>query len=398
MPSQFLVRLWQQLNPFSRLRHAEAQTPNGLYSEEVFHLAVQRERARTDRTGLAFSLVVFNVGAEQGENSLLATLSQVLKQRMRATDEVGWLESGRLGVLLYNTSGEGGYQFAQQVGELVAPHAPPKYTVYIYPSDKGLHQLAIKEAQQKRAASANGDNHSESVDDAAPQQGTSPGMAFQGLESFFKQPTPWWKRSMDVFGSGLGLLLLSPVILPVGLYIKLVSPGPMFFKQKRIGYLGEEFVMWKLRTMHVNVDTSKHQKYLAELIKSGDSNNKPMIKLDDAPQLIPHANLIRKSCIDELPQLINVFLGEMSMIGPRPPIPYEVAEYAIWHRGRFDALPGMTGLWQVSGKNRLTFNQMVRLDIEYARRQSFWLDMVILLRTPMAIVMQVRDTLVKPKK
>ena len=118
-----------------------------------------------------------------------------------------------------------------------------------------------------------------------------------------------------------------------------------------------------------------------------------MTKLDDTLEIIPFGRVMRLTCLDELPQLINVLRGEMSLVGPRPPIPYEVKEYVQWHNGRIDAVPGMTGLWQVCGKNHLTFNEMVRLDIEYCRRRSLWLDMKILLRTPLTVVSQIKDGL-----
>ena len=117
-----------------------------------------------------------------------------------------------------------------------------------------------------------------------------------------------------------------------------------------------------------------------------------MLKLDDKnSQIIPFGKFLRKTCLDELPQLINVLRGEMSLVGPRPPIPYEAVEYSMWHNGRFDAVPGMTGLWQVNGKNRLTFKEMIRLDIRYARQLSLWLDLKILLKTPFAIITQIKD-------
>jgi lipopolysaccharide/colanic/teichoic acid biosynthesis glycosyltransferase len=117
-----------------------------------------------------------------------------------------------------------------------------------------------------------------------------------------------------------------------------------------------------------------------------------MTKLDDHPHIIPFGKILRKLCIDELPQLIHVLCGKMSMVGPRPPIPYEVDEYLHWHTARFDAIPGITGLWQVSGKNRLTFDQMIRLDIQYSRQLSIWLDIKIILMTPLAIMSQVKDS------
>jgi len=154
--------------------------------------------------------------------------------------------------------------------------------------------------------------------------------------------------------------------------------------------------MWKFRTMKVNTDATTHRQYLAKLINSAAHNDensaKPMTKLENDPQIIPFGKILRQTYLDELPQLINVLRGEMSLIGPRPPLPYEVTEYLPWHKGRLDAVPGMTGLWQVSGKNKLTFNEMVYLDIQYWRKKSLWLDIKILLMTPVAILVQVKDS------
>ena len=211
------------------------------------------------------------------------------------------------------------------------------------------------------------------------------------IEPFFVRRIPIWKRALDIFGSLLGLIILSPIFLGIAVLIKIVSPGPVFFKQIRIGYRAQEFNFWKFRTMKANVDTSCHQKHLCELINDDDEGceetEKPMTKLDhDNPNIIPFGHFLRSSCLDELPQLINVLQGDMSLVGPRPPIPYEVEEYLIWHKGRFDGLPGMTGLWQVSGKNRLTFKEMIRLDIQYERQMSLATDLKILLMTPFAIL------------
>ena len=146
--------------------------------------------------------------------------------------------------------------------------------------------------------------------------------------------------------------------------------------------------------MKVNSNTSIHQQYYCNLIKGNDNHCSAMAKLDDNnPQIIPFGKLLRKTYLDELPQLINVLRGEMSLVGPRPPIPYEVAEYIKWHNGRFDAIPGMTGLWQVSGKNKLAFQEMVRLDISYSRNLSFLFDLKILLLTPFAILSELIEVL-----
>jgi lipopolysaccharide/colanic/teichoic acid biosynthesis glycosyltransferase len=202
---------------------------------------------------------------------------------------------------------------------------------------------------------------------------------------------------MDIVVAAGGLILLSPFIFLVSVIIKSVSRGPVFFKQNRVGYMGKPFTMWKFRTMKVNCDSSNHKEYITKLINGSAENGaafgKPMTKLDDDPRIIPFGKILRKTCLDELPQLINVLRGQMSLVGPRPAIDYEVQVYSAWHYRRLDTVPGVTGLWQVNGKNRLTFNQMVRLDIKYLRERSFCLDVSILLKTPSAVLSQVRDSL-----
>lgn len=207
-------------------------------------------------------------------------------------------------------------------------------------------------------------------------------------DCFYVRRIPVWKRGLDIVGAVLGLVLLSPLFGLTALYIRMVSPGPVIFKQTRIGFGGKPFEFIKFRTMTLNADTSGHQQYLAELIHGGGQagGDQPMVKLEADSRIIPLGGFLRKSYMDELPQLVNVLKGEMSLVGPRPPIPYEVAEYLKWHNGRFDCMPGMTGLWQISGKNSLSFKQMVRLDIKYARSMSLFLDIKILLMTPVAIL------------
>lgn len=204
---------------------------------------------------------------------------------------------------------------------------------------------------------------------------------------------------MDIAGAVTGLIILSPLMLLIIAIIKTVSPGPALFKQLRVGYMGKPFILWKFRTLKINADVSVHQKHLADLINvpAGTNKNsaKPMVKIDDQLPLIPFGRILRQTSLDEVPQLINVLRGEMTLVGPRPSIPYEVKEYQPWHHGRVDVVPGMTGLWQVSGKNRLTFNEMASLDIQYWRKKSLWLDMKILLMTPGVIFSQIGGCLRK---
>ena len=206
---------------------------------------------------------------------------------------------------------------------------------------------------------------------------------------------PGWKRGLDVVVASLALLLLAPVFILLILHIKAVSPGPAFFRQERVGLRGRRFACLKFRSMQHCADTSGHERYLEELQRT----DKPMAKLDarDDARLIRLGRLIRASALDELPQLLNVLNGDMSLVGPRPAIPYEYEGYAPWQRLRFCAVPGMTGLWQVSGKNRTTFSEMIRLDTRYALTKRPVLDLWILLSTPRVLVEQVVE-LVRTKK
>ena len=181
----------------------------------------------------------------------------------------------------------------------------------------------------------------------------------------------------------------------IGLLIRIVSAGPILFKQERIGYLGERFLCYKFRTMFVDSDTNVHRGHLNQLMNS----DAPMMKMDSHGDLriIPFGRLLRASGLDELPQLINVLCGEMSLVGPRPCVSYEYEKYLSWQRERFNTTPGLTGLWQVSGKNRTTFNEMIQLDIKYARSKTIWLDLKIIFMTVPALMIQMWETRVQRK-
>lgn len=203
-----------------------------------------------------------------------------------------------------------------------------------------------------------------------------------------------WKRALDLFLILLFLPLLVPLMLLLSLWIRIAGGKPIFFKQERVGYLGRRFICFKFRTMRAGVDTTAHQAYTKQLM----TNNKPMVKLDTGdPRLIPFALPLRSTGLDELPQLFNVLRGEMSLVGPRPCLPSEYEHYLPWQRERFNTAPGLTGLWQVNGKNKTTFVEMVRFDIEYTRKRSLWLDLRIVLKTVPALMIQAFETHRKKK-
>lgn len=218
------------------------------------------------------------------------------------------------------------------------------------------------------------------------------------IERIMVHKIPSWKRFLDIGGSLFGIALLSPLFLIHYIIMKVVSPGAIFFKQERVGELGKVFNIYKFRTMKVNCDVSDHREYVKDLITDDDDDEKPMIKQEDNANIIPGTKILRKSAFDELPQLINVLIGDMSLVGPRPCIPYEAEEYLRWHTKRFLIKPGMTGLWQVSGKNNLTFKQMIRFDIQYQKKLSLMFDLKLLFLTLPTLVIQILENKLPNKK
>jgi lipopolysaccharide/colanic/teichoic acid biosynthesis glycosyltransferase len=361
----------KKLKKYSRRRTGAS----ALYSEDAFHRLIQSERARADRGHGIFSLVVFDLSPE-------LTLSagkrfvRVLRERIRITDSAGWLKGLSIGVVLADASYEGGMVFARDILAAVAEiQPPPEHHVYTYPT-----------------ASAELDNSPKIAGQAVGTDAT-------GMEKIFNEMTAsrasWAHRVFEAAAAVLILLVLSPLMLLIALAIKLNSPGPVLFSQWRIGYKGIPFRCYKFRTMHVNADTEVHENHFKTLIVT----DCPMRKLDgDDPRIFRLGCLLRSSSLDELPQLFNIVRGEMSFIGPRPAIPGEYRAYLPWHRHRIDTLPGLTGLWQVSGKNKTTFAEMMRFDMHYARCRSNWMDLRIVLKTFPVILHEFKDHYVRKIK
>ena len=368
-----ILHFSKKLFPLGKARNGELW--ENINSTEKFAAILEREIARADRNGQGFSLVSFEMDNSDLNSELYRKFQHILSERLREADVFGWLDSRHIGALLDNTPLPGAWNFVRSLEEKITPpDSLPRFTVNSYPADWRGDDKENKVSQKNSAEEM-----------ASEKRGTVPESDFRPVVTC---RMPLWKRSLDIVGAAIGLLILSPLFLLISVFIKIVSPGPVFLKQERIGYGGKPFVLLKFRTMKVDVDTTAHQQLLSDLINGGaHGKENPMIKLDDkSPQIIPYGKFLRKTYADELPQLINVLRGEMSLIGPRPPIPYEVAEYRRWYKGRFNVVPGMTGLWQVSGKNRLTFREMVCLDIRYRQKQSIWLDIKILLKTPLVIM------------
>jgi len=210
--------------------------------------------------------------------------------------------------------------------------------------------------------------------------------AMGSSQLFVKEKALLLKRAPDLLLASLMLIVFSPLLFLIMLAIKIGSPGPVLHAQIRLGKGGKPFRFYKFRSMYVNTDDTGHRSYVKKLITADnpykvDENGKPLFKICDDGRVTRVGSLIRKYSLDEFPQLFNVLRGEMSLVGPRPPLPYEYEDYSDWHRKRLDGIPGITGLWQVSGKNTIPFEEMVELDIHYLKNWSLWLDINIILRT-----------------
>jgi len=197
---------------------------------------------------------------------------------------------------------------------------------------------------------------------------------------------PRVKRGLDVAVAGTALVVFVPVLLLVAVLVRLGSPGPALFRQTRIGLDSRPFQMLKFRTMLVDADDASHREYVARMLRGEATPQRGLYKLDADPRVTRVGAILRRTSLDELPQLINVLRGDMSLVGPRPALPYEVRKFPVWAAPRFAVRPGLTGLWQVSGRNRLAMTEGLLLDVEYVERQTLWLDLGILLRTAPAVL------------
>jgi lipopolysaccharide/colanic/teichoic acid biosynthesis glycosyltransferase len=324
---------------------------------------------------------------------------------------VGWFDEKKIGTILPATPAEGAWKFVDDISRRVTTvpnHLDCK--VYTYPTrglpdeyeyPKQLHfsgffheldKAMCQDFSMDKSLTTSG-----SVACAAliiPSALEVSKRIFQGLEILLVRRLPVWKRGLDIIGAGLALIVFSPVMLAAAVAIKLTSQGPVIFKQERTGLSGKKFTFLKFRSMYVNNDPVTHEKYVEKFITGGKTGivdkglaeNDGVYKIKDDPRVTPVGKFLRKSSLDELPQFINVLKGEMSLVGPRPPIPYEFEKYDTWHKRRvFSIKPGITGLWQVKGRSSTTFDEMVRLDLKYIREWSLRLDLKILIRTPWAV-------------
>ncbi len=349
-------------------------------TEEVFRRMISLERKRSERTQRPFVLLLMDTGrtlpTEKNGRILLDILS-ALQTATRETDVMGW----------YAMNAAVGVMFT----EITLQNNLILSTLLARISDVLRGRLTNEQFSQIKFSFH---LFPEEWDPDNPERQSNPTLypdlnKRDGTNRFGRTI----KRGMDILGSLLLLVLLSPVFFIVAAAIKLTSKGPILFRQSRIGEHGTPFTFLKFRSMHIDNDSSQHEEYVRQLI-AGQAAKHPangtgegVFKLTNDSRITAVGSFLRRTSLDELPQFINVLRGEMSLVGPRPPIAYEVEAYAIWHRRRLlEAKPGITGLWQVHGRSRVGFDDMVRLDLRYARHCSPWLDLKILLQTPKAVI------------
>jgi len=368
-------------NPANRLIDSVSVGKREILNEDTFNRMITIERKRTERTKQPFLLMLLEGGRHNGSPKNDGPLDGVLSALLpciRETDVIGWYKNRTI------------------VGVM--------YTGLVVNSKNAVLSMILGKVSAVLGDKLTSDQFSQvSIsfhffpDDWDEQSSGRPSNPALYPDLFSsskdKRPVVLIKRAMDIFGSTLLLGVCSPAFLIIALAIKVSSKGPVFFRQQRVGQYGQHFTFLKFRSMQVNNDHSVHKEFVTKFIASqadkqpSNGSGEGVFKLTNDKRVTRIGKLLRRTSLDELPQFLNVLKGEMSLVGPRPPIPYELAAYQTWHRRRvLEVKPGITGLWQVMGRSRVNFDEMVRLDLRYATTWSPSLDFTILIRTPMAVI------------
>jgi len=326
-----------------RIPRAVLPASEYLLTEARFRLLLAKERQRSDRSGSPFSVLAMELSSFAPE--LVHRVNARMQQRLRISDEAGWLDGERLGIFLPDTPAAGAWKVAADLAELLdEDDCLLRFAVYVYPTGP-------QDMQPPPPAE----------DEQVPETSNRPVL---GVEQLFTCATPAWKRVMDIAGGLLGITVSAPFLVAAAVAIKLTSPGPVWFAQKRRGRGNTVFTMYKLRTMRDGADAEK------AALRDQSEQDGPAFKLRDDPRMTPVGRVLRKLSIDEFPQFWNVLWGDMSLVGPRP-LPVEEADACLgWQRRRLEVLPGLTCIWQVHGRSRVLFDDWMRMDLRYVGRST----------------------------
>ena len=369
-------------NPTDPLLEGVAAVERIPLEEEIFRRMIAIERKRTERSKAPFLLMLLEIVSEDGAKQNQKTLDRIaaaLLASSRDTDLVGW----------YKNKAIVGAMFTG----LVVHDKRTVLDTFLTKVTGSLREELT--AHQFNQVSISFHLFPDDWDHDKPGRPSNAAL-YPDLTSHDKgrRSLLLIKRTIDVLGSASLLILFAPVFLAIALAVKASSKGPIFFRQQRVGRYGKTFTFLKFRSMYADNDASVHQEFVTRMIASGlgPSSQKPaanqgVFKLTNDRRVTNIGKFLRRTSLDELPQFVNVLRGDMSLVGPRPPIPYELAAYQTWHRRRLLGVkPGITGLWQVVGRSRVQFDEMVRLDLRYASTWTPWLDIKILVRTPLAVI------------
>jgi lipopolysaccharide/colanic/teichoic acid biosynthesis glycosyltransferase len=355
------------------LAAAPAQVHGRMISEREFVQMIRLERRRSERSGKPFVLILID-GCDflQGTGDReVRVMAAAISGCTRETDVIGWYEQGVTVGLLFTEIGQADHATVTAIIQKTSA----ALQAALSPEEFGRLTIAFRVFPHREVKESDEDSHA----------ALYPDLSTPHISRRFGRIL---KRTMDILGSLLALSLLLPILIVIAVLVKLTSEGPVLFCQKRLGQYGRLFSFPKFRSMYVDNDPRIHQEYVAKLITGEDVKQaNGTYKLMDDPRVTRVGRFLRKTSLDELPQFVSVLCGDMSLVGPRPPLPYEYDRYRTWHRRRvLEIKPGLTGLWQVEGRSRTTFDEMVRMDLKYARMWSLWLDCKILLQTPKAML------------
>ena len=355
------------------------RTLHGVHSHETLLAGLRRERLRTDRTGDPFCLVVFGIQEIAKGDLSLKRLAYLIARRARFTDEVGWHDDSSVGVILPATDREGAGQFAADILRMAAQkHLQATVTIQVYPEKPKSSDRSNSTAAFEYDSARWGPDTVSIGDGPQNEDEFVPSMTVP----FLARPISRYKRLGDIVGSALGLLLAAPILALAAIAVKLSSPGPVLFGQKRAGLGCAPFMMYKLRSMYLDAEARKEQ------LRDLNEQDGPAFKIKNDPRVTSVGRFLRATSIDELPQLLNVLKGDMSLVGPRPPTFDEVGRYRRWYLRRLDVTPGLTCTWQVQGRSRVSFEEWMRMDLQYIDQQSVWLDLKLIAQTLPALLLR----------
>jgi lipopolysaccharide/colanic/teichoic acid biosynthesis glycosyltransferase len=361
----------------SALRNGSANA--GLAERDSFMRTIYLEQKRTERSRRRFVLMLLESPSLLEGGAEFEKVLSALWASTRETDVKGWYREGSVIGIVFT-------EIAPAEGRTIASSLLAKINAALA---RVLN--AEQRSRLKLTCHVFPEDWHDQDSDIPPESKSSTFDPHLLRDSDPKRLALLVKAAMDVAGSLILLLLVSPVMLAIAAAVKLTSKGPILFRQQRVGQYGRKFTFLKFRSMYTANNHKIHQEFIKELIagnaKSGDKGAQTSVyKITNDPRITTVGRFLRKTSLDELPQFLNVLMGEMSLVGPRPPIPYEVECYDIWHKRRLLAVkPGITGLWQVRGRSKTSFDEMVRLDLQYGQKWSLWLDIKILLETPRAV-------------